>query len=255
MKKYRELNVDLVDLERFELYPGAQQFSDEYADFAIMRLRFRFEDFNILKEAKDKLLESNLTFDEYYGVRLETEEELLNYPILFVTFGSEPGLIYEEDGIKILDKKKMGKKSIAKDFDRDIVVMEEKMKKLFEEYCKGITFYQISITNKSKKYFALGDIKESLFPPIHEGANGVEEIPHIPGNFRNIGLITHIDCHEESFEEIKAYNFTFSKHFEYKGTKYPMAAITFCVSGKFASALQKNAPNEVQISVPVLKNL
>lgn len=256
MKKVKTIAPDLIDYDTFEPLKGANDFQNCFAENREEVSYFRFYDGDMRFEDAVKMLNNlRLPYNIFYGVKLETEDEYINYPILFVSFGSEPDLIYEEGGTKVIDKKKIKKKNIAKDHETGILVMDEGVKKLFELYCQETEFYLIPNDDNSKQYYAIGKMKELTTAPIHKGTKGVEEVPHIPGTYRNIGYTTHIDFHEDAFSEVKKHHFTFSRHFEYNGAKYPMWAVRYMTSGAFALSLQKNSPKDVEISVPTLNNV
>ncbi len=250
------IQPELMDYDTYEPLNGATEFESSFADNKKQYSSFCFyEGDTRFGEAVKMLDDFKLPYSIFYKVTLETEEEFLSYPIFALNFGSEPGLIYETKKNKVINKKKIKKQRIGKCYNTGIVVMDEKMKKLFEQYCKETEFYPIFTDDHSREYYAIGKAKELTTAPIHRGTKGVEEVPHIQGMYRDIGYVTHIDFHEEAFHEIKEYNFAFSRHFEYNGTKYPMATDGFWASGEFAIALQKTDPKNIQIYIPTLNNI
>ncbi|MGH1335338.1 MAG: hypothetical protein ACRBFS_04355 [Aureispira sp.] len=85
MKRIQTLSVDLINYDTFE----AQAFEATFKAFqGSSRSHFEFLETNELEKAIKELVASKLDYKLYHKIALESEEELKNYPAVYISFNS-----------------------------------------------------------------------------------------------------------------------------------------------------------------------
>lgn len=174
MKTYIELDVDLVDLDTFEIYPGGEEFSVEFGEWAVSRLRFRFPEGNILEKAKKILSGYNIRYMEYSGVILESDLELSNYPLVIIAFNSQYNVLSKKDGQLVVNRA-VARKAINNDIELGNLVVQKKAKLFLEEKTTNISFDEIP-DEKGKSTLFLASVPILKTPRIIDEENGIQDL-------------------------------------------------------------------------------
>jgi hypothetical protein len=250
MKIYTSLDVALVDLETFRLYPNAEQFQEEFKNFAISRLVYRFYDDKSLSAALQKLKNWNIGYKKFYGLEFESDQEMESYPCVWISFSGLGDLLKKKDGTLTIDAKKMGKNTIKDDVTSNELVFTGAAKDFFKQEVPAVKFESIYDTAGKKEFFRLAGVHVLSLPFIYKY---VQEIKHATGKDKTVYIANGSDervyFSEPALQEIKENVFCFCRKFSYNGDVYPAANTHMVCTGAFAVKLKQKFGSTDQINI------
>lgn len=238
MKKYCEFDVELVDLESFEELPGAEVFTQEFSDFAISRLRFRFIESRDIQQAKNRLTELNLKYKEYRGIELDSDEELENYPIVVLAFNALDADSKEQQ-IHYPD--------IYTDLKRKTLNVSTSGKKFLSHCIPNLSFSASS----NKTHYTVENIACMENPDVVDKQLKKIEKAHMAG--KDYYIVTETDglmqFNQKSVQELANSNFKKMTSFFYEGEFLETPFTRYVSTGLFALKLKKFLDSNQSISI------
>lgn len=230
------LTVELVDLESFELYPGANQFSSEFSEYSINRSSFSFSNDSELNRAVERLNELNLSFQQFFKRTLDSDSELQDYPAVFLVPVSDILIkSSKKEGIDI-EEKKLKAKLLLADLKTDDLFFVEEIKNLIESLTASTSFEPLS---SKEKYFRLASIHDLSSPQIILSGSGVS--PSHNSEFEGYHVENSDDkilLDQPAIAEIKHFGIVRSKNFIFQDKPYPLNSATYILTGEIGIKLK-----------------
>lgn len=239
MRIIKSLSVDLIDYDTFEPLPGAEKFEENFKSFkGKLRSGFEFVNYKEFNTAINELQSSKLNFDLYYRIELENDEELKNYPAVYIVFNSPKNPILDISGDSILVNSKISKKNFHSHFypwkNEEFLVFSKKGMEFFKENIPEITFVEIKDKKGTTEYFLLDKIKTLDSPRLYPESCSIEPSPTIEGTYVIKKSDGRFNLKEDSLQEINKAVFMQEKSFSLDGRIYESGIPSYVCTGEFA---------------------
>jgi hypothetical protein len=246
MRKYQILEVDLTDYTTFKPFPGAEDFKNEFKEFSTGPRKFTFFNEEEKEKAEKRLNELNLTYNTFYRLQFESEQELNQYHSVIISFPYETILSNDSSGTITVDAKKMSKFDIVIDNNSDYFVLTSKGKTFFEREIPSCIFKPLLDKSGKKQYYLYTNIHVLSHPRIYQKVREVTKshAKETAEDFIVVGSDDRINFSDEGIQEIKNHVLCSSNTFQYENLKYNAALkIKLCI-GEFANKFTKEFGGE-----------
>jgi len=238
MRKFKILDIKLVDFDTFESYDGAEEFEKEFQQYAKDKFTYKFYSDAEVDKAEKLLGQLNLHYNKFYGSEVESDEEIKEHPAFFISFRSDYNLVVKKGDDLLIDSKKMGKRNFQKDLTEDVWIFTKKGIDFFKKEVPEIRFEKILDVTKKKEYYKVR-FPELGFPIIYINAINIKENEKVKGRYSYYSD-GRTDLDEEAKTEIKKHKLSLSTTFKSGDKIYPNVYNLIIISGDFAFKLKQN---------------
>lgn len=239
MKIIRSISVDLINYDTFEPLTGAVEFEEIFKPFqGQTRSQFDFFKEEDLAQAIKQLTTYNLDYKSYYRIELDSNDELKNYPAVYIAFNApkNPVLDVSENSISV--NSKISKKNFHSHVypwkNEEFIVLSKKGMEFFKKHIPEITFVEIKDNKGEMDYYLFDKIKTLNSPRLYPEFCNVEPSPTIDGTYIIKNHDGRFNLTEDSLKEINNAVFMREKSFSLNGKKYACGIPSYACTGEFA---------------------